>query len=153
VIDARRALQLALRLGLGGLFVAAGVAKWQDPAGFAQEIANYQLVSAQLAGHLATALPAMEIVAGLALLVGPRPWRQAGAGALFVILLGLTFAVTAAAARGLDISCGCFGTGSGRVTWLTVVRNLALLAAAAVLVRAERSPAASAPAAPAPQRV
>ena len=135
-----------LRVGLGGLFVYAGAAKWQDPAGFAQEIVNYQLWPA-LAPHLAALLPAMEIVAGLALLVGPRAWRQAGAAAIFAILVVFTGAVTLAAARGLDIRCGCFGSGSGRITWLTVARNLALLGAAGLLVRRLGHPAAPAGAA------
>ena len=59
--------------------------------------------------------------------------------------MGFTVAVVAAAARGLDISCGCFGTGSGRVTWLTAARNLGLLAATvalAVLSSAPSGPAA-----------
>jgi putative oxidoreductase len=154
---ARRALALVLRLGLGGLFIAAGAAKWRDPAGFAQEIANYQLLPVampQLGPHLATALPAMEIVAALAVLVGPRRWRQAGAAALAVLLVGLTFAVAAAAARGLDISCGCFGTGSGRVTWWTVARNLALLGASLALVVFSRDASVPLPqAAVPPQRV
>jgi putative oxidoreductase len=150
---AMAAVELTLRLGLGALFVAAGAAKWQDPGGFAQEIANYQLFP-DLAPHLATALPAMEIVAGLAVLAGPRAWRQAGATALAILLLGLTVAVTAAAGRGLDISCGCFGTGSGRVTWWTVARNLGLLAATGALVWLTGAPRAPQAAAPAPaQRV
>jgi uncharacterized membrane protein YphA (DoxX/SURF4 family) len=148
----RRAGTLVLRVVLGGLFVAAGIAKAQDPSGFAQEISNYQLLPAtmpQLAAQLASALPAMELVAGLALLLGPRRWMRAGAAAVAVLLLGLTVAVTAAAARGLDISCGCFGTGSGRVTWLTVARNLGLLGQAILLLLVTRDPGGS-PVSPAP---
>lgn len=128
---------LLVRLGLGGLFVVAGASKWGDPGGFAQEIANYQLWPG-LAPYLAAVLPAMEIVAGLALLLAPLSWRRAGAAALFFITAAFTVAVGAAAARGLDISCGCFGAGSGRVTWLTVLRNLALLTAAGWLIWAWR---------------
>jgi putative oxidoreductase len=134
-------LEIGLRIVLGALFITAGVAKWQDPAAFAQEIANYQLLPG-LAPHLATLLPATEILGGLAVAAGPRPWRQAGAAALFVLLIAFTAAVTAAAARGLDISCGCFGTGSAPVTWLTVARNFGLLALAGGLVFLARTPAA-----------
>jgi putative oxidoreductase len=125
----RVVIDLALRLGLGTLFVVAGALKWRDPAGFAQEIANYHLLPG-LAPHLAVVLPAIEITAGLALLAAPLSWRRAAAAALVLVTAAFTVAVASAVVRGLDISCGCFGAGSGRVTWLTVLRNLALLGGA-----------------------
>ncbi len=132
---------LVVRLGLGGLFIAAGVFKWDDPAGFAQEIANYQLVPG-LAPYLAVALPAVEVVAGAALLFAPLAWRAAGAAALAVLSFAFLVAVVAAVVRGLDISCGCFGGGSAPVSWLTVLRNLGLVAAAVwLVVRLERGQA------------
>jgi putative oxidoreductase len=125
----RLRLPLLLRLGLGGLFVVAGALKLGDPAAFAQQIANYQLVPA-LAPYLAILLPPVEVVAGLALAAGPARWRQAGALVLALLTAMFTVAVASAAARGLDISCGCFGdpgSASGPVGWLTVARNLTLL--------------------------
>jgi putative oxidoreductase len=122
-------INLLLRLGLGALFLVAGALKWRDPAGFAQEIANYHLFP-ELAPYLAMVLPAIEITAGLALMAAPLSWRRAAAAALVLVTAAFTVAVVSAVVRGLDISCGCFGAGSGRVTWLTVVRNLALLGAA-----------------------
>jgi putative oxidoreductase len=126
-----------MRLGLGVLFVVAGALKWRDPAGFAQEIVNYHLWPG-LAPYLAAVLPTIEITVGVALLAAPLPWRRAAAAAIAVVTAGFTLAVGSAVARGLDISCGCFGAGSGRVTWLTVLRNLALLGAALWLVWAGR---------------
>jgi putative oxidoreductase len=137
-------INLLLRLGLGALFLLAGALKWRDPAGFAQEIANYHLFPG-LAPYLAVVLPAVEITAGLALLAAPLSWRRAAAAALVLVTATFTVAVVSAVVRGLDISCGCFGAGSGRVTWLTVVRNLTLLGAAGWLAwawgRAERAAA------------
>lgn len=124
---------LLLRLGLAGLFLVAGALKLRDPAGFAQEIANYQLVPG-LAPYLAIVLPPAEIVAALTLAVGPSPWRRAAALLLTGLAALFTFAVAMAAGRGLDISCACFGQGSGAITWLTVARNLLLTAAAATLL-------------------
>jgi putative oxidoreductase len=124
------------RVGLGALFVASGASKLRDPAGLAQEIANYQLFTSA-APYLAIALPAAEIVAGLALLLGPRPWRAAGAAAIALLLVMFTGAVVWALLRGLDIDCACFGTGSGSVTWLTFGRNAILLVAAAIALRFE----------------
>ena len=145
------ALGWLLRLGLAGLFLVAGALKLGDPAAFAQEIANYQLAPG-LAPYLAIVLPPMEIVAALALLAGPRPWRQAGALALGALALVFTGAVATAAARGLDISCACFGAGSSAVGWTTVARNVGLVAAAALLLVLEtraRPPATSPPPSPA----
>jgi uncharacterized membrane protein YphA (DoxX/SURF4 family) len=135
-VTVREVLAWVPRVGLGALFIAAGVGKLADPGSLAQEIANYQLLAAA-APYLAIALPAMEVVAGLALLLGPRPWRAAGAAAIALLLVMFTGAVVFALVRGLDIDCACFGKGSGRVTWLTFGRNLVLLGAAAVALRFE----------------
>jgi uncharacterized membrane protein YphA (DoxX/SURF4 family) len=117
---------------MGALFVVTGVLKLRDPAGFAQDIANYQM-AAGFAPVLAIVLPTVEIVAGLALVALPGPWRRGGA----VVLAGLMAVFTAAAgvaiARGLDINCGCFGTGSGPVGWTVVLRDVALLGVALML--------------------
>jgi uncharacterized membrane protein YphA (DoxX/SURF4 family) len=134
------ALYLALRLGLGALFLVAGALKLRDPYAFALEIANYQLLPG-LAPWLAATLPAVELVIGLALVAGPRPWARAGALAATLLLVLFTVAVASAVARGVNISCGCFGGDSGPVTWLTVLRDVALVAAALwVYARPEDAP-------------
>jgi uncharacterized membrane protein YphA (DoxX/SURF4 family) len=136
----RRAVGWALRLGLGGLFLLTGVLKLRDPAAFATAVANYQLWP-QFAALLAAVLPATEILVGLAVLAAPRPWRRAAAAAIALMMLVFTIAAISALVRHIDISCGCFGAESGRLDVLTVVRDVLLLAAAAILVRMEASPA------------
>jgi len=126
-------LRLLLRLGLGGLFVFAGVAKLRDPSGFATEITNYHLLPS-LAPWLAVSLPTAELAIGAALLVGTRPWLRAGALAAAALLAVFTVAVAQVVARGIDVSCGCFGSESGPVTIVTVFRDVALLASAAMLL-------------------
>jgi putative oxidoreductase len=131
-----RAMTLAegvLRLGLGGLFVFAGAIKVADPAGFAVEIHNYQLFPA-LAPVLAATLPAVELAVGAAILGGSRAWMRAGALASTALLVVFTVAVGSVVVRGINITCGCFGAGSGPVTWITVLRDVALLAASAALL-------------------
>jgi hypothetical protein len=61
-----------------------------------------------------------------------------------MLLAVFTAAVAAVLMRGIDIECGCFGTGSGPVSWLTLLRNLGLLGAAVLLVIADRPVAPSA---------
>jgi uncharacterized membrane protein YphA (DoxX/SURF4 family) len=139
----RAVISWALRLGLGGLFVVTGVLKLRDPAAFATAVANYQLWP-QFAALLAATLPAAEIVAGLALIAAPAAWRRPAAAAIALMLVMFTIAAATALGRGIDISCGCFGAESGRVDALTVVRDLVLLAAVALVMRLE-SRAARAP--------
>ena len=125
----KTALFWALRLGLGGLLLWAGVAKIGDPGAFAAEIGNYHLLPA-LAPTMAVTLPAVEIVLGLALVAGTRPWVRAAALGATLVLGVFTVAVISVVARGIDIECGCFGTGSSRVTMITVLRDVVLVAAA-----------------------
>ena len=123
----------ALRLALGALFVFTGAVKVADPSAFAIEIHNYQLFPV-LAPMLAATLPAVELAIGAALLAGPRPWVRAGALASAALLAVFTVAVGSAVVRGINITCGCFGAGSGPVTWMTVIRDVALLAASAAIL-------------------
>jgi putative oxidoreductase len=126
---ALRAVEWLLRLGLGGLFVYAGWVKIVDPSTFAVEVTNYHFLP-QLAPYLAVMLPPAEIVAGAGLIVLPSSWRRAAALAVALLCVMFTVAVAQAAARHINVDCGCFGGASGPVTGLTVVRDLALLAAA-----------------------
>jgi uncharacterized membrane protein YphA (DoxX/SURF4 family) len=134
----RDAVFWILRLGLGALYALTGALKIADPAAFATEIHNYQLFPS-LAPILGASLPAVELALAAALLFGPRPWARAGGLASAVVMAVFTVAVTSVVARGINITCGCFGAGSGPVTLLTVLRDVVLLAASvAVFVTAER---------------
>ena len=122
------------RVGLGGFLVLAGLLKARAPGAFATEIANYQLWPA-VAPYVAATLPMIELGLGVALIAAPRAWRRAAALAAALLLAGFTFAVGSVYVRGLNIDCGCFGTGGGPITFVTILRNLALLGAALALVR------------------
>ncbi len=132
MIAARASAAWLLRLGLGGLLVAAGLLKLRDPAGFAVEISNYQLLPV-MAPYLAAALPATELVLGLGLIVTPRAWRRAAAAGALLLFAAFTVAVASAYLRGINIACGCFGGGGDAIGPLTLARNLALLVAVAAL--------------------
>ncbi len=132
------AINWALRLFLGGLFVYAGVVKVLDPAQFLIDIESYRLLPYVLAVATAFYLPWLEILCGAGL------WNRRTRTGSLLILIGLTvvFAVliTSAWARGLNISCGCFGVsdteGTNYLWWLT--RDILIflgLAAAFVLDR------------------
>jgi hypothetical protein len=126
-------LLLILRIALGGLFLFAGAAKLGDPTQFAIEIGNYRLLE-PLAPYLAVMLPYIEILLGIALIVGPRPWRRASALALCGLLAVFTVAVVTVVVRGINVDCGCFGGQSGPVTWTTVIRDVTLFLVSSVIL-------------------
>lgn len=115
-----------LRLILGGIFVYSGGAKVFDPGAFQGEIANFDLVSWGLAGLVAVYLPWLELACGLALIA---KWKERGSVAvlscLMIIFIGF---VASAWVRGLDVSCGCFGTSNTATSYpLWIARNLLIL--------------------------
>jgi len=126
-------LVLVLRLALGGVLFYAGFLKLREGYAFAEAIANFRLLPAQGNQLLAVVLPWLEVATGLLLVFGV--WvRAAGllAGLLFVAFLG---ALATALWRGLDIECGCFGTGSAaRVGLKALAFDAAWLLAALALL-------------------
>jgi uncharacterized membrane protein YphA (DoxX/SURF4 family) len=129
-----RAIGIVLRVGLAALLVWAGVAKLLDPKSFSEEVANYRLYS-QLAPALATMLPSIEITTGLALVLSPRLWQKAAALLALVLLVVFTGAVASAWLRGIDVRCGCFGTGGGPITGWTVLRDVGFVTWATLVLR------------------
>jgi uncharacterized membrane protein YphA (DoxX/SURF4 family) len=106
-----------LAILLGAMFIYAGVVKALDPVRFAGDIENYHLIPWSVGVRLAFYLPWLEILCGLALIL-----RRLYSGALVLVLvLMLVFigATISAKARGLDVSCGCFGHVSDQLsfTW------------------------------------
>jgi uncharacterized membrane protein YphA (DoxX/SURF4 family) len=137
-----KALALAARLVVGALFIVAGALKIGDPTAFATEIANYRFF-AELAPWLAVTLPATEIVVGAALVVGPAKWQRAASLAAMGLLAMFTVAIVHVVRAGINVDCGCFGGNSGPVTAWTAARDLALLAAAAIVYYGTRDRAAT----------
>ena len=92
-------------------------------------------------GH---ALPILEILVGLCLLLGLL--TRVAAGMSMLLLVAFVVGVGSAWARGLSIECGCFGGGAGpaanaaaKYPW-EIARDLGLLALSAWLVRRPRTP-------------
>lgn len=130
----KKHLTAMLRVGLGALFLYAGVIKIITTAAFAGSIANYQVLP-YAGNYLAAAiLPWIEVICGALLVTG---WRVRSAAALvalmnafFIILLFSTVA------RGLDIDCGCFKQGGDKTTaWTAIFRDTMFLVAAVFVYR------------------
>ncbi|MCB1093040.1 MAG: hypothetical protein KDL87_15995 [Verrucomicrobiae bacterium] len=114
---------------LYGLFwLWSGVAKLKDPAGFAMAIRNFRLLGDPWIAASALFIPAVEIVCASSVVFGKGRWGALSL--LWVSLLIFTTAIVISWVRGLDISCGCFGTGDGSTVHYPakVAQNLALLA-------------------------
>jgi uncharacterized membrane protein YphA (DoxX/SURF4 family) len=93
-----------LRLVLAGIFIYAGVIKLLGPKAFAHAIAQYDLVPEGLLPLVAIGLPALEVLAGLGLILEVRGSLTIIAVLLLVFLVILGYAVW----QNLDIDCGCF---------------------------------------------
>ncbi len=130
-------INFILRLTLGGIFLYAGAVKIIDPAGFATDIGNYRLLPHEWINALAITLPWIEVTAALLLIVGI--WKRANALVITVMLVVFLIAIGQAVGRGLNISCGCFGTVEGhKVGLVAIAQDLAMLAAGVWLTARER---------------
>jgi uncharacterized membrane protein YphA (DoxX/SURF4 family) len=113
---------LVCRLTLAIIFFYAGIEKIINPQEFAVAISNYQLLPDSAINFMAIVLPWLEVLIA-ASLISDIYTRGA---ALFSSLLFLIFAtaLTINLARGLDISCGCFGASSANISWFYLARDL-----------------------------
>jgi uncharacterized membrane protein YphA (DoxX/SURF4 family) len=132
----RSLLEALLRYALGGVFLYAALSKLVDPQSFSLDIANYRLLPTSLLPYAALLMPALELSAGILIIAGPV--KGEAAAWLALMLLGFLFGEGQALARGLDLSCGCFGKDSGKVGWFTIGRNMLLLGASIWVVLEQR---------------
>lgn len=144
VFGVRRLLFRIVDVLIGGVFIYAGVLKLMDPVQFAYDIDNYKILPWTVGVALAFYLPWVELLAGVAVIVH-RFYR--GALSILLALIAIFIAATIAAkARGLDITCGCFGHASQHWSFPAhMAVDLAIFAALLLLVfrsaHANRSPA------------
>ena len=104
-----------LAVVVGAVFIYAGAIKLADPLRFASDIANYQILPWPVAVWLAFYLPWVELLCGLALI-----FRRFFDGAVLItgcLMFGFIGASVSARARGIDISCGCFGSASSNLSF------------------------------------
>lgn len=127
-----RWLLLLFRVIVGGVFVWAGGLKIVDPLGFAQSIENYQVVSRPLAFFVAVWLPWVEVLSGAFLIVGVL--KRSSALLISLQLIGFIGLVAFALARGIDTSCGCFGSFSRRADLTLILTDAVLLILALIVL-------------------
>lgn len=133
---------LAARLVTGGVWIVAGGLKITEPTASINAVRAYQLLPSSVAEVVGIALPAIELVVGLALVVGVF----ARGAAVISALLFVAFIVGIASvwARGIEIDCGCFGGGGAKAgaasayPW-EIARDAALLAASLLVASLRRT--------------
>lgn len=145
-----RAVPWVLGLLLGGVFVYASYDKILHPGEFARIVYHYQLIGPSkalpplLPNLLAVTLPWMELLMGLALIVGV--WRREAAVLCAAMLVVFIAAVGSALYRGINLeNCGCFtvsgGENAGRQAGIKlIIGDTALLAAAGLLIASRPGP-------------
>ncbi len=97
------------RLVVGGVWLAAGLLKVTDGAASVRAVRAYDLLPESVVPTVGHALPALEIVVGLALVLGALSRWVAVVSAL--LQAAFIVGIASAWARGLQIDCGCFGGG------------------------------------------
>ena len=100
---------LVARLVTGGVWIVAGVLKLPDPAASVRAVRAYDLLPEAVVPTVGHLLPVVEVVIGVALVVGLLTRAVAAVSAL--LLVAFLIGTAAAWARGLSIDCGCFGGG------------------------------------------
>ena len=118
-------LELFCRIIIGGVFLWASVDKIIDPSKFSREISNYHIIPFGLENLIAIALPWLELMIGIGLILGF--YINANtiiAGFLLVIFNVLVFQ---AMMRGFNIECGCGLKEGDLVGWRKIFEDIVFL--------------------------
>jgi len=136
---------LAARLVVGGVWLWAAALKLPDPESSVTAVRAYQLLPTSTADLVGRALPTVELVVGLCLVVGLVTRVSAGVSALLQI--AFIVGIASVWSRGISIDCGCFGDGGpdpnaiDRYPW-EIARDVGLLALSLLVVWLRRTPLA-----------
>ncbi|MEE9495899.1 MAG: MauE/DoxX family redox-associated membrane protein [Desulfobacterales bacterium] len=102
-------IELAARWILGLTFIYASVYKIVSPTDFAKIVYGYDLFPAGLINLIAIIIPFLELVGGLALLLGFYP--RSAAVIINALLLAFITVLSINLIRGHEFDCGCFSAG------------------------------------------
>jgi putative oxidoreductase len=99
-------LTIRVQIVLGAIFIIAALPKIADPPSFAHMIYNYRLVPSSLINISALVMPWVELLAGLALILGV--WKAAARTIVGIMLTVFIVAISINLFRDNAIDCGCF---------------------------------------------
>ena len=137
-------LTVRVQIALGVIFIVAALPKIVDPPSFAHMIYNYRILPGFLINISALVMPWVEVLAGLALILGV--WVKPARWIITLLLLVFMIAITINLARGNAIDCGCFDVSAANRTheerikdmWIVLIRDAGMLLMCAQLAWAER---------------
>ena len=107
-------LTIRIQFALGIIFVVAALPKIVDPPSFAHMIYNYHLVPGALINFMALVMPWIELLCGLALILGI--WQGTARSIIGALLITFVLAIAINLARGNAIDCGCFDVSAANKT-------------------------------------
>lgn len=102
---------LGARIVVAGIFLLAGLDKVVAVGAFADAVRSYHLLPASLVLPYALAIPPLEILVGVYLLLGFQA-RLAAIGSIVLLGMFIVALVRALILGDTDHACGCFGAGS-----------------------------------------
>lgn len=100
-------LPLALRLILGGIFLAASIAKLSNQAEFVSAVMSYGILPDSLARLYGSVVPWVELAIGLCLVLGL--FTRVASGLAVPLTLSFIIANAYGISRQFGDDCGCFG--------------------------------------------
>jgi len=123
---------------LAFLFIYGGGLKLMDPKAFAATLSHYGLIPEMLLPVVAVGLPAMEVIAGLALLFNLPGSLTVITGLLVLFVAVLGYGIL----TDLNVDCGCFGpeeVAGQQSLRQAFIRDLLLIGAASFLYYTRRT--------------
>ena len=135
-----KAMSLCCRALLAVVFIIACYHKILYPYDFARVISKYELLPDAAINGFALALPVIELLLALALLL-IKPLREAAAWGLGLLLVLFIGAISIKLAQGAEIHCGCFTSSAAAGTAIgpeNIMRNIGLLTLCAFVIFVER---------------
>lgn len=126
-------LSLFSRLVLGGMFIFAGASKLGHSDLLIEEIKSYQILPSGVASAYGYALPPLELILGIMVLLGL--FLTFSSLILWLMLMSFTIAKIAAIAHGLDIDiCSCLGPSVPLMTRQGLILDFVLLLLATQII-------------------
>lgn len=127
-------ISIGARVSLAVPFIWACIHKIANPADFALQVATYQILPLCLVNFQAIALPWVELVSALLLIVGfwTRPAALVTVGMNIMFIVAIAMALSA----DLHLQCGCFASqGAGEeMNMSLIVRDAVFILVAALLM-------------------